>query len=46
MQAMTLGDLLDELKKLFRPPAVDVALAPARVRSQPAQEWVARNRCW
>jgi hypothetical protein len=38
--------LMSELKKLLSPVAPQPAPAPARVQRQPAQEWVARNRCW
>jgi hypothetical protein len=42
---MRLGNLMRELIRLVTPPAPPVALAPARLQ-QPAQEWIARNRCW
>jgi hypothetical protein len=36
--------LMDELRKLFG--ASKAEPAPARVQRPPAQDWVARNRCW
>ena len=43
---MRLGYLMRELLQLVSPPALPAVLAPARVNSQPAKDWVARNRCW
>ena len=44
---MKLGrKIMNELRKLFNPPPVYLALAPSRVKRKPAQDWVARNRCW
>jgi hypothetical protein len=44
---MKVGDLMRDLIKLVSPPGPrPAALAPARVKPQPAQDWIAQNRCW
>jgi hypothetical protein len=38
--------IMNELKKLFSPPSLYLALAPVRAKRQQPQDWLARNRCW
>lgn len=38
--------LMGEIKKRVGPVAPEPQPVPARTPRQPAQEWIARNRCW